>query len=324
MNRSHIGPLIGSLTLTLLAGVAPADPVTQDSSTEKSSVEWRIRPQSGLWFASAGYPSAALRLGGTALAPASVAVPAAGAVPPAAAASGERSTGGAPRRLRNWSASWQSGITQGMQLSLGGLFNRGPAQQNRLTVTKAHWLRTGDSVQFYGWGTTDLRKAYTDFDTGFRYRTPLRRVAYGKLIGGGGLEHWNFPSVLGGTKDLVLDSYLGWSGGEKIPITISGNGKTLLRSDLTRGTFAIFTALHTQRLGKLGESSFSVQHGPAYVYNWNLYGKNGHRVLRYTGTLNINRGRWGAELMLRPQAGLQPRIPDNKYWSVSLIRRFGP
>lgn len=240
------------------------------------------------------------------------------AAPPAAAAGPSTS-----RTVSKWSAVWQSGISQGMQLSLGSLFNRGPAQQNRLTVTRAHWLRNGDTLQFYGWGTTDLRKAFTDFETGVRYRAPIRKIAHGTLIGGGGLEHWNFPSVLGGTRDLALDSYLGWSGGEKFPITISGNGKTLLRSDLARGSFACFQAMHTQKLGNYKGTRFALQHGPAYVYSWHLYGRDGNRVLRYYGTLNVNRGKWGAEMMFRPQAGLQPRIPDNKYWSFSIIRRFG-
>ena len=211
-----------------------------------------------------------------------------------------------------------------MQLSLGALFNEGPAQQNRLTASRPNVLRRGDQISLYGWNTTDLQSAKTDFETGIRYRAPIAKVARGLLVGGGGIEHWNFPSVLGGTKDVALDSYLGWSGGgEKVPITISGNGKTLLRSDLPKGTFACFMAMHTQKLGNVGQTRFAVQHGPAYIYSWGLYGRDGHRVLRYYGTLNVNRGRWAAEVMLRPQFGLQAPIPDNKYWSVALIRRFG-
>ena len=227
-----------------------------------------------------------------------------------------------PRTSTRWSATFQSGISQGMQLSLGSLFNRGPAQQNRLTITRSSLLRSGDAFQIYGWGTTDLRAAYTDFETGLRYRAPLRRIAHGTLLGGGGLEHWNFPSVLGGTRDLVMDSYLGWSGGERFPLTISGNGKTLLRSDLPRGTFACFQALHTQKLGSVKDARFALQHGPSYIYSWGLYGRDGHRVLRYYGTLTMSHGKWGLEAMLRPQAGLQPQIIDNKYWSISIIRRL--
>ena len=239
---------------------------------------------------------------------------------PPAAAAGPRTL---PRNTARWSTTWQSGVSQGMQLSLGALFNEGPAQQNRLTVTRASWLRTGDSLQLYGWSTTDLRAAHTDFETGFRYRAPLRRIAHGTLTGGGGLEHWNFPSVLGGTRDLTLDSFLGWSGGEKVPISFTANGKTLLRSDLPRGTFVCVQALHTQKLGSFRGNRVSVQHGPAYVYSFGLYGRDGHRVLRYYGTASVTRGRWGVEAMFRPQLGLQPGIPDNKYWSISMSRRFG-
>ncbi|MDX2154497.1 MAG: hypothetical protein SFV54_27395 [Bryobacteraceae bacterium] len=222
-----------------------------------------------------------------------------------------------------WTATWTSGIAQRMQLSLGGTFGRGPAQQNRLTLTRTNVFRARDTLQFYGWGTTDLRSANTDFEAGVRYRTPLRKLAGGTLIGGTGLEHWNFPSVLGGTKDLALDSYLAWAGGETFPVTISANGKTLLVSDLPRGTFLCLQALHTQRLFTTHGVAFAVQHGPSYVYSWHLYGKDGNRVLRYYGTLLASRGRWTAELMFRPQAGLQPRIPDNRYWSASITRRFG-
>lgn len=245
------------------------------------------------------------------------------ATPPAtapAADAGQRTILRTPSR---WSATWQSGVAQGMQLSLGSLFNQGPAQQNRLTITRSGWLKTGDTLQFYGWSTTDLRAAHTDFETGIRYRAPLRRIAHGTLIGGGGLEHWNFPSVLGGTRDLTLDSYLGWSGGEKVPITISANGKTLLLSDLPKGTFVCLQALHTQKIASAGATRLTFQHGPAYIYSWNLYGRSGHRVFRYYLTPTLTRGRWGVEFMARPQAGLQPAIVDNKFWSISIIRRFG-
>ncbi|HBY60115.1 MAG TPA: hypothetical protein DEH78_09855 [Solibacterales bacterium] len=245
---------------------------------------------------------------------------AAGGGPSAGAAAGH----GSDRRPGGvWSATWQSGISQGMQLSLGGMFGRGPAQQNRLTATRTNVFRSRDSVQFYGWSTTDLRSGKPDFEAGVRYRTPLAKVAGGTVTGGGGLEHWNFQHVLGGTRDLALDSYLAWSGGEEAPVTISANAKTLLLSGLPRGTFLCVQALHTKRLFSTRGVTFALQHGPAYVYSWHLYGKGGNRVLRYYGTLIASRGRWSGEFMLRPQAGLQPRIPDNRYWSVSIARRFG-
>ncbi len=241
-----------------------------------------------------------------------------GGIPPVAAAEpdGRLSSG-------QWSGSIQTGIAQVMQLSLGGAFNRGPAQQNRLTATRTSLFRSADTLQLYGWTTTDLRNASVDFETGFRYRTPLTRIAGGTLVGGTGLEHWNFPSVLGGTRDLVLDSYLGWIGGRRFPVTLSGNGKTLIVSDLPRGTFVCVQAQHGFRVFRRRGVSLSFQHGPAYIYSWNLYGKSGHRVLRYYATPQLSRGQWTVEWMARPQAGLQPYIPDNRYWSLSLIRRFG-
>ena len=210
-----------------------------------------------------------------------------------------------------------------MQLSLGGMFHRGPAQQNRITATRSGVFTASDSLQLYGWSTTDVRSGNSDIEAGARYRARLRRVAGGSLVAGGGLEHWNFPSVLGGTRDFVLDSYLGWSGGETLPVTVSANAKTLLISDLPRGTFVCLQALHTRELFRRGAVRVSAAHGPAYVYSYGLYGRGGHRVLRYYGTLTVARGRWAAEAMFRPQAGLQPGIPDNSYWSAGVIRRLG-
>lgn len=209
-----------------------------------------------------------------------------------------------------------------MQLSLGGLIGQGPAQQNRMTATRSGLLRSRDSLQFYGWWTTGLRTGDTDSDSGVRYRTPIRRVGPGSLIGGGGLEYWYFPTVMKGTRDVVVDSYLGWTGREENPITISANAKTLVRSDLQKGTFMCMQALETRKLFSAGGLKFAVQHGPAYIYNWDVYSRPGHRAFRYYGTLLASRGAWTAEAMLRPQLGLQRGIPDNKYWSVAVIRRF--
>ena len=229
---------------------------------------------------------------------------------------------GAANFRAQWSASLQSGIAQGMQLSLGGLFNAGPAQQNRLTITKTGTFRSRDSLQFYGWNTTDLRQNETDADIGVRYRVPVRRMVGGTMSAGTGIEYWHFPSVLGGQRDLALDSYMGWSGGERVPLAFSANGKTLLRSRLPHGTMGIFQAQHTQKLARWSNNLLALNHGPIYVYNWDLYGKGGNRVLRYNAALQLSHGSWALEAMLRPQAGLQPRIPDNRFWSFSIIRRL--
>ena len=209
-----------------------------------------------------------------------------------------------------------------MQLSLGGLIGEGPAQQNRVTASRGSVLRSRDSLQVYGWWTSSLRTANTDAELGIRYRTPLRRIAGGSLIGGGGLEHWYFPSVLTGTRDIAVDSYIGWTGVESQPVTISANAKTVLNSDLQKGSLVCLQASHTKTLLRSGKMQLALQHGPAYVYSSNLYGRNGHRVARYYGTLLVSTGAWTFEAMLRPQLGLQPGIPDNRYWSVALIRRF--
>jgi hypothetical protein len=222
-----------------------------------------------------------------------------------------------------WIATWQSALAQTMQLSLGGTFNKGPAQQNRFTLLRSGVFRSSDSLQLYAWNTTDLRGAGTDTDMGVRYRAAVRRLAGGKVMAGGGLEHWRFPSVLGGTRDAVVDSYLGWTGGEGLPVTIFANGKTLVRSTLQRGTFVVVQAQHSRRIARLGSNLLSVQHGPIYIYSWGVYGRGGHRALRYCAAAYLTRGAWSIEATYRPQAGLQPAIPDNRFWSVGIGRRFG-
>jgi hypothetical protein len=175
----------------------------------------------------------------------------------------------------------------------------------------------------YAWNTTDLRNGSTDGDLGVRYRTPVRSIAGGTMIAGTGIEHWRFPSVLGGTNDLVADTYLAWTGGEKAPVTFSANGKTLVKSDLHRGTFVTLQALYSHRLARWNSTYLSLQHGPAYIYSWNVYARSGHRALRYVASAQLSRGSWSIEAMFRPQAGLQPAIPDNRFWTIGIGRRFG-
>lgn len=228
----------------------------------------------------------------------------------------------AAAQTARWSATMQSGLADAMQLSLGGSFGDGPAFQNRVTITRTGLSHSRDSLQFYGWTTTDLRSGALDTDVGIRYRVPVRRFRRTNLVAGAGLEHWNFPSVLGGTRDIVLDTYASWAGGERMPWSVSANGKTLLRSDLPRGTFLCVQANYTNRLLKLGSRSLIVQHGPVYVYSWGLYGRSGHRVLRYAAAVQFGDNKWGAEFLMRPQIGLQPGIPDGRYWTAGLVRRF--
>jgi hypothetical protein len=224
--------------------------------------------------------------------------------------------------IQRWTVTWQSGLAQTMQLSLGGMFNEGPAQQNRVTLARSGAFKTGDALQFYGWSTTDLPTGSTDGDMGVRYRAPVRKFAGGSLVAGTGFEHWVFPSVLGGTRDLVADTYLGWSGGETIPVSVSANGKTLMKSDIGRGSFVAVQATHSRRLARWGATALVLQHGPAYVYSWNAYNRSGHRVLRYCATAQLSWKSWMVEGTFRPQAGLQPGIPDNRYWTVGIGRRF--
>ena len=66
----------------------------------------------------------------------------------------------------------------------------------------------------------------------------------------------------------------------------------------------------------------SLQHGPLYTQGWNLYGKNGPRVIRYSAAMAWSTDAWSIEAGLRPQAGLAPHVPDYMYWSVGVSFRF--
>jgi hypothetical protein len=66
----------------------------------------------------------------------------------------------------------------------------------------------------------------------------------------------------------------------------------------------------------------SLREGPAYSYSWGFYGINGSRVLRYGGSL-IARWKGNAiEAGYRKQFGLQDRMPNNGYWSFSVMRQM--
>ena len=131
------------------------------------------------------------------------------------------------------------------------------------------------------------------------------------------------PSVKTGANDwLTHESLTFLSRLGSLPITVTSDSWSLLKSPLPTGT-----VLHTQvwlqhRLLKREAFEISFRHGPAHTYSWGFYGAQGNRVIRYQTMLGLA---WkGATLEggYRQQFGLQPGIPDNSYWQFAVSRTF--
>ena len=222
-----------------------------------------------------------------------------------------------------WATSLQSGLAETFQLTLGGTFGAGPAWQNRVQTGLSNLAVNGDSLFVFGTDTTDLRTAANDWQVGIGYKRPLFTTRRLSLLGGAGFQHWRLPSVKTGANDwlthesLTLLSRLG-----SLPITVTSDSWSLLKSPLPTGT-----VLHTQvwlqhRLLKREALEISFRHGPAHTYSWGFYGAQGNRVIRYQTMLGLA---WkGATLEggYRQQFGLQPGIPDNSYWQFAVSRTF--
>ncbi|MBL0159630.1 MAG: hypothetical protein IPP47_21375, partial [Bryobacterales bacterium] len=228
-------------------------------------------------------------------------------------------TDGAAKLPVRWATSLQSGLAETFQLTLGGTFGAGPAWQNRVQTGLSNLAVNGDSLFVFGTDTTDLRTAANDWQVGIGYKRPLFTTRRLSLLGGAGFQHWRLPSVKTGANDwlthesLTLLSRLG-----SLPITVTSDSWSLLKSPLPTGT-----VLHTQvwlqhRLLKREAFEISFRHGPAHTYSWGFYGAQGNRVIRYQTMLGLA---WkGATLEggYRQQFGLQPGIPDNSYWQFAV------
>ena len=227
------------------------------------------------------------------------------------------------RPSRRWSGSVQTGLADTFQLTLGGIFGEGPAWQNRLTVALNNALRAGDSVSVSGWNTHDVAGGANDWTAGLSYRSRIIQKRTQVLYIAAGVERWRFPSVASGTQDWLL-AYSAAYGSKvsRIPITVQSNAWTLLHSPLPKGSLAHTQVWLEHALLDGDTVKILLRHGPQHTYSWNFYGTHGNRIFRYAGAVVLS---WSANALeggFRQQAGLQPGIPDNRYWSVTYTRNF--
>lgn len=230
---------------------------------------------------------------------------------------------GAAKLPMRWTTTLQSGLADTFQLTLGGTFGEGPGWQNRVQTGVSNLAVNGDSLFVYGIDSTDARSAANDWQAGIGYKRPLFARGRHVLSGGVGLQHWRFPSVKTGANDwLVHDNLTFQTRARSMPVTVTSDSWTLLKSPLPTGT-----ALHTQvwfqhRLFRREDVQVVFRHGPAHTYAWGFYGTQGHRVIRYQTMLALTWKGTSLEGGYRQQAGLQRGIPDNSYWQFSVSQTF--
>lgn len=237
----------------------------------------------------------------------------------------EADPGGATpvRAKRPISLTLQTGFADTFQLTLGGVFGEGPAWQNRVTLGVGEVFRKGDSVTVSGWNTHDIPSHANDWLAGVSYRSRVINKSRHVLHLSAGAQRWRLPSVKTGAQDWLGSWQLQYQTRVKrLPIMLLQDSWTLFHSPLPKGTL-LFNQLYTEHpLFERAKWKLIFRHGPQYTYSWNFYGTNGHRVIRYAtfGLLSWNKNT--LEVGYRQQFGLQPPIPDNRFWHVLLSRTF--
>ena len=232
-------------------------------------------------------------------------------------------TAPAAQPARRFTTTLQTGFAETFQLTLGGVFGKGPALQNRVTLGVSSLFLTGDTLAVSGWTTNDWQSRRNDWLASLSYKFRAYRHGNQSLHLGGGLERWRFPSVLKGANDWIsVYSATYATRVASVPFQVQSNSYTVLSSPLTKGTLINTQAWFEHPLLKHESLRLTLRHGPQHTYSWNFYGTNGHRVLRYAGALVLTVRQTQLEAGIRPQYGLQSRIPDNKYWYVLISRTF--
>lgn len=214
-----------------------------------------------------------------------------------------------------------TGVASDFQLTLGGEFSDGLAQQNGLVVDLKNLVRNGSTVRLTLWDTIDTGDRGHDWIGAVNYLQPLKSWESGSLTLNLGLHRWQFPSVLTGGTDTVVDSGLIWSQSGPIGFTLDANVKTLATSGTRRGVggqIYYFRGTTAHPLRRSGKFSLAVIHGPSYTYANRFYGCRGSRVFRYEAGLSLKHGSFGAEAMFRPQLAFQNRIPEHVFWSAGI------
>jgi len=246
-------------------------------------------------------------------------------LPCSAARAAQLHASAASPRLRKHTVSLtlQSGFADTFQLTLGGVFGDGPAWQNRVTVTAGEVFGKGDSISFSGWNTHDAPSHANSWTAGASYRSRVIARPRHLLYLSAGVQRWRFPTVLCGAQDWLGAWQLQYQTRVKgLPIMLSEDSWTHFQSPLKKGSL-LHTQLYTEHpLAERNAWKLALRHGPQHTYSWNFYGTNGHRVVRYAGFLLLSWRKTTLEAGYRQQLGLQPKIRDNRYWSVLLSRTF--
>ena len=224
-----------------------------------------------------------------------------------------------------FSGSLQTGVAEVFQLTLGGRFGQGPALQKRLQLNFDHVVRRGDRFSIQGWNTHDLRGHSNDWVAGFRYRpgNVRHRGTRSQFNYGFGLERWRFPSVVCGTQDWLVAADVAWASSAPLQPWANSEYWSNFHSNMPRGHLLYSQGGIQHRLYARDAVRLVYRHGAAYTQAWGLYGKEGPRVIRYTGTLVADFGRCALEAGIRPQQPLQAGIPRNTFWVFSYTQRFG-
>lgn len=224
---------------------------------------------------------------------------------------------------RSVTLSLQSGFAETFQLTLGGMFGAGPAWQNRVTLTLNNATSPEDAIVVSGWQTHDTPSHANDWLAGIAYRRRIVNRRQQALTLTGGIQKWRFPSVKTGANDwLVAYTALYQTKWGPLPLTVQSDAWTILHSPLPGGSLINTQAFTTHALVKSDRWSLSLKHGPSHTYSWNFYATQGHRVLRYSAGLVATHRATVVEAGYRRQWALQPRIPENNFWSVCVTHSF--
>lgn len=247
---------------------------------------------------------------------------AAEASPEPAAAAAAGFTPGPNRKPITTTAKFTTGIAADFQLTLGGEFSDGPAQQNGLTVDVKNVLRENSTLRFAAWNTLDTEDGGNDWIGSVNYIQPVKTWESGSLMLNLGAHRWQFPSVLSGGTDFIADSGLIWNQkAGRFGFTLDANVKTLASAATRKGAggqIYYFRGTTAHPLRRSGKWNIALIHGPSYTYANRFYGCRGARVLRYEAGISIRQGRFSAEAMFRPQMALQARIPEHNFWSAGI------
>ena len=236
-----------------------------------------------------------------------------------AAASAAGPAEAAPR----FSGSLQVGVASAFQLSLGGWYGDAPTPQNRATFNVDRVLNRADTLSVSGFSSHHLGVGHVNTELAVNYRTPVGKALGGSFTWMGGFRRWNFPSVLTGTTDYVLESAVHYTRQGKVPFRLTANPMVLTHSTLGRGALLLFQGQTEQKLLRRRPLTVALRHGPVFIHSVDTYHRGGPRVLRYSASVVVSHGAYTWEACLRPQLGLQDSVKNYRFWSVSLTRYFG-